>query len=186
MADGPIRKVELELIGEAVEDLARPIATGLLKGLLQFVAPDSVNYINAPTLAASMGISVSQTHGLSGSDYTNLVTCRAKWDGGERTISGTLFGGVHPRIVQVSQYHLDVEPEGTMLIMMNKDVPGVIGEVGTLMGEHGVNIAEWRLGRAEKGDLALAFINLDSDLSDKTLAAIEALPAIQKLKLVRL
>jgi D-3-phosphoglycerate dehydrogenase len=186
MADGPIRKVELELKGEAVEDLARPIATGLLKGLLQFIAPDSVNYINAPTLAASMGISVSQTHGLSGSDYTNLVTCRAEWDGGERTISGTLFGGEHPRIVQVSKYHLDVEPEGTMLIMMNKDVPGVIGEVGTLMGKHGVNIAEWRLGRAEKGDLALAFINLDSDLSDETLAAIEALPAIHKLKLVQL
>ena len=186
MADGPIRKVELELKGEAVEDLARPIATGLLKGLLQFVSADSVNYINAPTVANAMGITVSQTHGLSGSEYTNLVTCKAEWQGGERTISGTLFGGEHPRIVQVSKYHLDVEPEGTMLIMMNKDVPGVIGEVGTLMGQHGVNIAEWRLGRAEKGDLALAFINLDSDLSDDALAALEALPAIQKLKLVRL
>ncbi|MGI9319428.1 MAG: phosphoglycerate dehydrogenase [bacterium] len=186
MADGPIRKVELELKGEAVEDLARPIATGLLKGLLQFVVPDSVNYINAPTLADSMGVSVSQTHGISGSEYTNLVTCRALWDGGERTISGTLFGGKHPRIVQVSKYHVDVEPEGTMLIMMNQDVPGVIGEVATLMGKHGINIAEWRLGRAEKGDLALAFINLDSDLSDETLDVIEALPAIRKLKLVRL
>ncbi len=186
MADGPIRKIELELKGEAVEDLARPIATGLLKGLLEYISADSVNYINAPTLANEMGISVSQTHGLSGSDYTNLVTCRVEWDGGERIISGTLFGGEHPRIVQVSKYHLDVEPEGTMLIMMNQDVPGVIGQVGTLMGEHGVNIAEWRLGRAEKGDLALAFINLDSDLSDQTLAAIEALPAIHKLKLVRL
>ncbi len=185
MADGPIRKVELELRGEAVEGLAKPIATGLLKGLLEFIAADSVNYINAPTLAHDMGITVSQAQGLSGSEYANLVTCRVQWEGGERTISGTLFGGTHPRIVQVSRYHLDVEPEGTMLIMMNQDVPGVIGQVGTLMGQHGVNIAEWRLGRTEKGDLALAFINLDSDLSDAVMEEIAALPAIQKLKLIR-
>lgn len=186
MADGPIRKVELELKGEAVEDLARPIATGLLKGLLEYIASDSVNYINAPTLAHDMGISVSQTTGLGGSDYANLVSCRVEWDGGERTISGTLFGGEHPRIVQVSHYRLDVEPVGDMLIMMNDDVPGVIGQVGTLMGEHGVNIGEWRLGRAARGELALAFINLDSDLSDQALEALRALPAIKKLKLVRL
>lgn len=186
MADGPIRKVELELRGDAVEDLARPIATGLLKGLLEYVASDSVNYINAPTIAHDMGISVSQTSGLSGSDYANLVSCRVEWDGGNRTISGTLFGGEHPRIVQVSDYHVDVEPVGNMLIMMNEDVPGVIGKVGTLLGEHGVNIAEWRLGRASRGDMALAFINLDSDLPDQAIAALQALPAIRKLKLVRL
>ncbi len=185
MADGPIRKVELELKGDAVEGLAKPIATGLLKGLLEYVASDSVNYINAPTLAHDMGISVSQTQGLSGSEYANLVTCRVEWDGGERTVAGTLFSGVHPRIVQVSRYHLDVDPVGNMLIMMNQDVPGVIGQVGTLMGEHGVNIAEWRLGRTEKGDQALAFINLDSDLSDEVMGEIQALPAIRKLKLVR-
>ena len=186
MADGPIRKVELELKGEAVESLARPIATGLLKGLLEYVVSDSVNYINAPTMADAMGISVSQATGLTGSDYANLVSCRVEWDGGSRTISGTLFGGRHPRIVQVSDYHLDVEPSGNMLIMMNDDIPGVIGQVGTLMGEHGVNIAEWRLGRAGQGDTALAFINLDSDLSDDVLKEIAALPAIRKLKLVRL
>lgn len=186
MADGPIRKVELELVGEAVEDLARPIATGLLRGLLEYISGDSINYINAPTIASEMGISVSQTTGLSGSEYANLVSCRVEWDGGGRTISGTLFGGQHPRIVQVSHYHLDVEPVGDMLIMMNEDVPGVIGQVGSLMGEHGVNIGEWRLGRASRGDLALAFINLDSDLSDQAMAALQALPAIKKLKLVRL
>lgn len=184
MADSPIRKVELSLEGEDVEELARPLATGLLKGLLECAVSHSVNYINAPTLASDMGISVSQTKAKAASNYTNLVSCKVEWDGGSRSIAGTLFGGEHPRIVQVSDYHLDVEPEGTMLIMMNQDVPGVIGQVGTLMGEHGVNIAEWRLGRTEKGDLALAFINLDSDLSDKAMAELQSLPAIRKLKLV--
>ncbi len=186
MADAPVRKVELEITGEAIEELTKPIATGLLKGLLEHISFDSVNYINAPTVANDMGIEVSQTKGLSGSDYANLITCRVEWDGGERVISGTLFGGQHPRIVEVSKYRIDVEPEGTMLIMMNKDVPGVIGQVGTLLGKHGVNIAEWRLGRSEKGDQALAMINLDSDLSDTALTEIESLPAILKVKLVQL
>ncbi|MBX2878703.1 MAG: phosphoglycerate dehydrogenase [Granulosicoccus sp.] len=186
MADAPIRKVELELVGEAVEELAKPVATGLLKGLLENITSDSVNYINAPTIANELGIEVSQSTGLSGSDYTNLITCSVEWDGGERVISGTLFAGQHPRIVQVSSYRIDVDPQGTMLIMMNKDVPGVIGNVGTLLGKHGVNIAEWRLGRSEKGDQALAMINLDSDLSDRALEEIQNLPAIVKVMLVQL
>ena len=185
MADDPIRKVELEICGEAVEQITRPIAAGLLKGLLEYVVSDSVNYINAPALANEMGISVSQTRSHGISDYANLISCRVEWQGGSRTISGTLFGGEYPRIVRVSDYHLDVEPVGKMLIMMNQDVPGVIGDVGTLLGKMGVNIGEWRLGRAEKGNQALAFINLDSDLDAAALAEIAALPAIKKLKLIR-
>ncbi len=186
MADSPIRKIELEIKGDALESLAKPVATGLLKGLLENVSSEVVNYINAPEVAHELGIEVSQSIGLSGSDYANLMSCRVEWEGGQRTISGTLLGGEHPRIVEVSSYRIDVEPQGNMLIMMNKDVPGVIGEVGTLLGKHGVNIAEWRLGRAEKGDHALAMINLDSDLTDQTLAEIRALPAILKVLLVKL
>jgi D-3-phosphoglycerate dehydrogenase len=187
MADAPIRKIELELKGEAVEDLAKPIATGLLKGLLEFTVPDSVNYINAPAIAEQHGITVSQSKGLSAADYTNLVSCKVEWEGGgSRTISGALFGGEHPRIVQISKYYLDVDPRGTMLIMINEDVPGVIGEVGTLLGTFKVNIAEWRLGRDEKGDLALAFIHLDSELPDEAFKALKNIPAIKKLKLVHL
>ena len=185
MADAPIRRIELCVEGDDITDLTRPIATGLLKGILNEIVVDEVNYINAPTLANDRGISITQGNVTTHSNYSNLVSCTVSWEGGQRTISGTLFGGGHPRIVQVSKYQVDVEPVGYVLIMMNQDIPGVIGKVGTLLGDYGVNIGEWRLGRVDKGDLALAFIKLDGDLSDEMLMEIQKLPAIEKLKLVK-
>jgi len=181
-----VRRVEIELKGDTVEGLARPVAAALLKGLLQCFLADSVNYINAPVLAEEHGIAISQTHGVSATDFSNVIACRAHWTGGSRVISGVLFGGARPRIVQVSKYYLDADPSGLLLIMRNKDVPGVIGQVGTILGAYGVNIGEWRMGRAEPGAEALSFINLDSEPPPEALGALERVAAITKLKLLRL
>ncbi len=108
------------------------------------------------------------------------------WEGGDRIITGAVFGGEHPRILQVSDYHLDVDPSGTVLVMLNNDVPGVIGQVGTLLGAYGVNIGEWRLGRPHVGKDALSFINLDSEPATGAIDALEQVDAIKKLKLVHL
>jgi D-3-phosphoglycerate dehydrogenase len=186
MADGPINCINLELKGELVSDLAKPIATGLLKGYLELILPDAVNYVNAPTLANEAGITISQRKGLSAIDYTNLISVKAIWDGGDRTISGTLFSGEHPRIVQVSDYYLDVDPSGIMLVMVNDDTPGVIGQVGTILAEDKVNIAEWRLGRSLVDKKALAFIQLDSEPSSDAINQLEKISAIKKLKVIHL
>ncbi len=105
---------------------------------------------------------MTQTVGINNLDYPNLVACRAVWDGGQRLLAGVLFGGSEPRIVQVDEYRLEARPEGIVLIMKNRDVPGVIGQVGTLLAAYEVNIGEWRLGRNKPGGEALSFINLDS------------------------
>lgn len=183
-APNPIRRIELELKGEHVDGLARPVAAALLKGLLEQFLADKVNYINAPVLAEEHGITISQSKGVAAADYSNLISCRVHWDGGSRVMAGVLFGGKQPRIVQVSNYHLDAAPIGTLLIVRNKDVPGVIGQVGTILGAYGVNIGEWRMGRNEPGEEALSFINLDSQPSAATLDALENVPAITKLKLL--
>ena len=101
-------------------------------------------------------------------------------------MAGVLFGGSEPRLVQVSSYHLDVDPSGLLLIMLNKDVPGVIGMVGTTLGRFGVNIGEWRLGRSEPGTEALSFINLDTEPPEDALEALRSEAAIAKLLLLRL
>ncbi len=119
-------------------------------------------------------------------DYANLVTCRAHTDGGSRDIAGVLFGGREPRVVQVGDYHIDAVPSGLMLVMVNKDVPGVIGTVGTMLGRFGVNIAEWRLGRSEPGREALSFINLDTEPPEEAMDALRSEEAITKLLLLRL
>jgi D-3-phosphoglycerate dehydrogenase len=186
MADGPIRKVEVETAGDAAGELVRPIAAALLKGVISLGSPDSVNYINAPVLADERGITIAQAKGLGKLDYSNLISCRVKWDGGERLIAGVLFGGSEPRIVQVSDYHLEAKPKGHILMMLNADVPGVIGQVGTILAAYNVNIAEWRLGRTEPGGEALSFINLDSAPPASVIDALSSVPAIHKVKLLHL
>jgi D-3-phosphoglycerate dehydrogenase len=79
-----------------------------------------------------------------------------------------------------------VDPSGTLLVMKNSDVPGVIGQVGTLLGDYGVNIGEWRLGRVRKGEDALSFINLDNEPSKEAITALEKVSAVKKLKVIRL
>lgn len=185
MTDSPVDCIDIELKGELVSGLARPIATGLLKGYLECFLPDSVNYVNAPMLASEHGIRVSQSKELSAIDYTNLVSVKALWDGGERTISGTLLSGKYPRILEINQYHLDVDPTGIMLVMVNDDTPGVIGRVGTILAEDNVNIADWRLGRSIETHKALAFVQLDSEPSGNALKRLHEIDAIEKLKVIQ-
>ncbi|MFN2255712.1 MAG: ACT domain-containing protein, partial [Candidatus Promineifilaceae bacterium] len=119
-------------------------------------------------------------------DYPNLITCRVEWDGGSRTLSGVLFGGAEPRIVQVDDLQLDARPEGIVLITGNLDIPGVIGRVGTLMAQHNVNIGEWRLGRDKPGGQAISFINLDSEPPQEVLDELETIEGVTGVKLVKL
>jgi D-3-phosphoglycerate dehydrogenase len=186
LANGPIRRVEIEVRGETVNELVKPIAAGLLKGILEKSISDQVNYINAPLLAEENGITVAQTKAASSLDFANLITCRVTWDGGERTLAGMLFGGIEPRIVQVDDYKLDARPDGHVLVMQNKDVHGVIGQVGTILAAYEVNIAEWRMGRDKPGGEALSFINLDSEPSKEVIDALNKIPAITQVKLITL
>jgi D-3-phosphoglycerate dehydrogenase len=186
LAGGPIRRVEIEVRGETVDELVRPIAAGLLKGMLEKSFSESVNYINAPVLAEENGISLSQTKGTNLVDYPNLISCRVFWNGGQRLLAGVLFAGSKPRIVRVDDSTLEAKPEGNVLVMQNRDVPGVIGQVGTILAAYEVNIGEWRMGRDKPGGKALSFINLDSQPPQAVIDALERIPAITQVKLITL
>ena len=186
MAPERIERIEIEARGEAVEGSIRAMATGVLAGLLSGFLHESVNLVNAPALAAEHGIAVAESHGIGAPDYANMISCRVSWEDGGRAMSGVVFEGRQGRVVQVSRYHLDAEPRGVILLMLSRDMPGVIGQIGTLLGDHGVNIAEWRLGRDEEGGQALSFINLDSPPGEEVLAELEQLPAVAKAMVVEL
>ncbi len=186
MADHPITSVELELYTDDAEDLMRPVAAGLLKGLLETVMPGSVNFVNAPLLARDRGLKISRSVGLGNADHLNQITCRIHWDGGLRTVSGAIFGDDRGRIVQISGYHLEAEPTGTVLLLLNADVPGVVGAVGNVFGEYGINIGEWRLGRNVDRHEALSFINLDTTPEPGIVDSLRAIEAVRKAILLEL
>lgn len=186
---GRLKKVEVELRGPDVAGHAKPLTVAVLKGLLTPMVGEQVNYINAPILAAERGIAVAQSEpsaGLDGLDYPNLISCRVQGDQGERLIAGTLFSREQPRIVQMDGFRVDAPPTGIVLVMLSRDVPGVIGRVGTLLGEHGINIAEWRLGRDAPGGTALSFINLDNPIPPDVMARLVELKDIISARVVRL
>lgn len=186
LANGPIQQVEVEVRGEAVDHLIRPVAAALLKGVLEQAVSNPVNYINAPVLAEEHGISISQTKGMNLVDYPNQISCRVHWEGGQRLLSGVLFAGSQPRIVQIDDYHVEANPHGIVLIMQNQDVPGVIGQVGTILATFKINVGEWRMGRHHPGSEALSFINLDDEPPVSVLNALEQIPAVVSVKLVSL
>lgn len=184
LADNPIQQVEIEVCGTDVNELVRPVASALLKGLLSRQLKIEVNTLNAPALAEANGLKIAQVKGLSNTDYANMVSCRASWNGGSRVIAGVLFGGSEPRIVQIDEQFLDARPQGTLLFMKNRDVPGVVGQVGTILSAYSVNIGEWRMGRSAPGGDALSVINLDSKPPDVVMDALSNVSAITQVKLI--
>ncbi len=186
MAEGPIEEVELELYADDAEDLMRPVAAGLLKGLLDSAMPATINFVNAPIIARDKGLKISRSVGLGRADHLNQITCRVKWDGGLRTVSGAVFGDDRGRIVQISGYHLEAEPNGTVLLLLNDDVPGVVGAVGRVFGDYSINIGEWRLGRDVDRSEALSFINLDSTPEPGIVDALRTIDAVRKATIVEL
>jgi len=180
MARGRIRRVAVEYKGEELDGLVKPLTVALLKGMLEPVVGEAVNYINAPLVAMERGIHVTQTKGLDVVDYTNLVSCQVHWEGGQhQVISGALFNRKEPRIVQIDEYRTDFVPSGILLVFGSYDVPGIIGRVGTLFGENNINIAAWRTGRAEKGGQTLTVLTLDQPIPDALLEHFRTLDFVR-------
>ena len=188
MAGGWIERLEVEVLGEGVGRYVRPITASLLTGMLRPVDGRPVNWISAPALAHAQGIEMAQRQDLvSLGDYPNLLACRITWrGGGERTVAGVLFANGEARLVLFEGYRIDAHPEGEVLVIENEDTPGVIGRVGTLLGEQGVNISNWRYGRARRGQRALSFINVDQRVPRRALALLEAAQEVHSVRRVRL
>jgi len=120
-------------------------------------------------------------------DFASLITVRAQTPDGEREVSGALFDGKNPRLVRVNGFSLEAIPKGHMVVLFNQDVPGVIGKIATLLGDRGINIGRFHLGRKEEiGGIAVAIIQVDTPLSAEQLAEVAQLPNVRSAKQVHL
>lgn len=160
-----------------------PIAVAAVKGVLANFLGEGVNYVNAERIADSRGIQVVRsTHSGSG-DYPHLIGVRLSGGGRRVELDGTLFGDKDPRVVRFGGFRLEFKPEGKLLVLENRDMPGVVGKLGTLLGEAGVNIADIHLARREEAPggaaVALAVLRLDQSPGDDVVKRLRAIPEVQ-------
>jgi D-3-phosphoglycerate dehydrogenase len=165
------------------EDMLRPVAVAAVKGALEKHTPETVNFVNALLVAQDRGLAVSETrHGEPGT-YARSLRVTLSGVAASAGASATLFGGSDARVVEVDGLPLEFRPEGTIVFLRNRDVPGVVGSVGTILGEAGVNIAGFSLARGS-GARAAAVIAVDSAPPETALARLRAAPAVEEVRVV--
>ncbi len=184
IVEGQVSAIKIHYSGTLFEkEDVTPITVALQKGILSPVLTE-VNYVNAPFLIKQRGISVTETKSDSLADFANLMSVTVITDKGETIIAGTTFGKKDIRIVRINQLHLNATPEGYILLIYNRDQPGMIGLIGTILGEHDINIADMTVGRSVIGEFALTLINVDSLVPRNVINTIAAQDKIDFVKQV--
>jgi len=164
----------------------RPLTHAVLKGLLGAYTDTPVNYVSAPAIARDKGIHVQETVShKSQDDFPGVI--KLQLEGVEESpdqIWASVFEGKYPRIVRLGKIYMDAIPEGSMIVIQNVDRPGVIGNVGTVLGKHQINIGRFQLGR--RGDRALCMVNIDTPADEAVLEELRNLPNILTAQQVHL
>ena len=182
---GSLLEIHLDLWG-VEEEVRIPATVAAVKGALTPFLGEAVNFVNAENIAAGRGIEiVRSTHHQSG-EYPHLVAVTLKGEAGEVSVAGTVFAESDPRVVRLEGYRLEFRPKGFLLVLRNKDVPGVVGQIGTLLGEAAVNIAEIHLARSPEGEEAMAVVRLDGELQPQVLEAVRGIPEVTEVTMIEL
>jgi D-3-phosphoglycerate dehydrogenase / 2-oxoglutarate reductase len=181
LVDRPVNQVRIEFAGEIVEIDATPVTRAFLAGLLRDVSA-RVNVVNALLIAEERGIQVTTTYIRTAGEMAPAIRTEIIAGQSKQSLAGTLFGyggqRREGRITEIDGFHLEATPQGHMLVTRNHDVPGVIGGIGTILGQGGVNISRFHLGRRERGGEAMAVIEVDAPLSKATLQSLRSLEQV--------
>lgn len=186
MCQGAIKKAELTYRGEVARRSTKLITAAFAAGLLEYRLQENVNIVNAELLARERGIELSEQINARKGDFGTLIKADVVTDRKHYTAAATLFGNQYLRLVQLGPYHLDAIMDGIMLLFTHKDVPGLIGFIGTIFGKHKVNIAQMTVGRQQPGGEAIAVLNLDNPPPKEALDEVRAHEKISSLSVVQL
>jgi D-3-phosphoglycerate dehydrogenase len=181
LAKGAIKAATVTYLGDFQDlDLA-PVSTAAIKGLLTPFLKDDVNFVNAAYIAKERGIKVTESRSVEAEDFTNLIALHVEAAESSNTVSGTIFGKHEPRIIKVNNFRLEVVPEGHLLLIRNSDKPGAIGSIGTLLGQHKINIARMHVGQEKDGDRNVIFLDTDIPTPPEVLDELRALPLVKSV-----
>lgn len=167
-----LQRIIIEYSGDVLRYPSEPLTLAVLKGLLTPIHGSMVNYINAPHLARENGIDIVESRSSTTGGFDNSIRLVVVGSEGEHSVAGALFSRSDYRIVEVDGYHVEAVPEGHILVIYNQDQPGVIGAIGQILAEAGVNIAMMNLSRRKLHGRAVSLVNVDSRISETTLQAL--------------
>jgi D-3-phosphoglycerate dehydrogenase len=184
LVDSGIKKVRIDYEGQVSSLNTRPLTAVVLEGLLQ-PQMDSVNMVNAPVIARERDIDVTEATNERSAEYHSLIRLTVSSEESEQIVAGTLFADANPRIVHVNGIDIEAELAPNTLFVTNDDLPGFIGRLGSELGESGVNIATFHLGRKAPGSEAMSLIATDEPVAEAVLAKIRALPLVNAAKALR-
>lgn len=186
--NAPVDKIEIFYAGEIANMETKIITLAFLKGFLMPIISndEQINFVNVEIIAKSRGLKVVESKSNSDDRFTSLITVNLKTKDKELSLSGTVYGKDEPRLVDFFGYKIDFEPTTPYaLAIQNIDKPGIIGNIGTVLGEGNVNIASMRLSRNRKGEKAEAFLGIDTEVSEKVLNKIRQVDGILKVSLIK-
>lgn len=186
LTTGGVLSVEVRYSGGADDGLKSLMASVLVGLLARALGADRVNFVNATHLARSRGVRLSTTRSERQSDYSEFLRVKVKAEGRGTDVAAALLEGQHARLVRIEDYRVDVVPEGCLIVLRNRDVPGVIGKVGTILGAAGLNIAEYHQARRSQGGEALATVSVDGAVNTDVLASLTAMPEVIEARVVHL
>ncbi len=189
LAHGNLTQISIEREGAAAALNGKPITGAVLAGLMSQYS-DTVNMVNAPYLAGERGMEVREIRTEREGVYHTLVRVTVKTQAGKRSVAGTLFGAEAPRLVSIFGVGIEADLKGHMLYIVNEDAPGFIGRIGSLLGEHGINIGNFNLGRrgldsADEGGEAVLLLSVDCAITPEVVAQAEALQGVRVVKALR-
>ncbi len=184
LAKSAMREVKIDYRGEVADADCRPVTAAVLAGVLAPIMETPVNRVNAPFIAKDRGIRVIEQRERQTVAYANSILVTFSSDDGPTVVEGAVFGSNVIRLVRFDDFHLEANPDGHIIVIRNRDVPGVVGRVGTLLGEQGINIAGLELGRV--GGDAISMFHVDSALDAAQLGALRKLDGITRADMVDL
>jgi len=183
---GGVTEITVEFRGAAAEINTAPVTIAAIKGFLTPILIETVNFVNAPIIAKERGIEVKEIKSNDAGDYNSMIALKIKANGRESYVAGTLFSKKDPRVVLIDKFKVEIVPEGELLLIYNNDKPGVIGNIGMLMGKNNINIARMHFGRETAGGMAISVVSIDSVPTPEVIEEIKRLPNILSVKQISL
>jgi D-3-phosphoglycerate dehydrogenase / 2-oxoglutarate reductase len=187
LTDKPGNVLRIEYHGEIAGYDTRLLDVSAQKGLLAGMVHEPLNFVNTPALARERGLKVETSHVRESTDYTSLVVLSMPGEGGENCVSGTLLGPrMQPRIIEALGFFVDLVPQKHTLFIRNEDTPGMIGKIGTVLGEHGIDIGNMAVGRGAPGSRAAMAITVDEPVPEQVIKDLLEIPGFTDARTVSL